>query len=483
MGVLEGLEPRAVFHFFEEICQIPHGSGNTDQISNYLVSFAKERNLEHYQDKLGNVIIIKEATAGYEQAPPVLVQGHMDMVAVKEPDCSINMEKEGLSLLVEGDYVSAKGTSLGGDDGIAIAYALAVLDSDEIPHPRLEVVMTIDEEVGMEGAAYVDLSCCKAHTMMNLDSEEEGIFLAGCAGGARVDFKNSYATGQREGELLTLSVSGLQGGHSGVEIHKERANANCLLIRILRELMATGDLCMISLKGGSADNVIPDSARAEVLFCGDQEAVKARLAEIEKDIKIELRDKDAGFSLQIKFDKMQKKECMTKEDSKQLIRFLYTLPNGVQAMSGAMKDLVETSLNFGTLSVSNGELKAGFSVRSSVESSKKSLILRLKDLGALSGVTVSVSGNYPGWIYRKDSPLRDKIERIYQEMYGKEPQIQAIHAGLECGLFAEKIPDLDCVSMGPDIEDIHTTKERLSISSTNRVYQFFLKVLEDMKWT
>ena len=483
MGVLEGLEPRAVFHFFEEICQIPHGSGNTDQISNYLVSFAKERNLEHYQDKLGNIIIIKEATAGYEQAPPVLVQGHMDMVAVKEPDCSINMEKEGLSLLVEGDYVSAKGTSLGGDDGIAIAYALAVLDSDEIPHPRLEVVMTIDEEVGMEGAAYVDLSCCRAHIMMNLDSEEEGIFLAGCAGGARVDLKNSYLTGQREGELLTLSVSGLQGGHSGVEIHKERANANCLLIRILRELMETGDLCVISLKGGSADNVIPDSARAEVLFCGDQEAVKARLAEIEKDIKIELRDKDAGFSLQIKFDKMQKKECMTKEDSKQLIRFLYTLPNGVQAMSGAMKDLVETSLNFGTLSVSNGELKAGFSVRSSVESSKKSLILRLKDLGALSGVTVSVSGNYPGWIYRKDSPLRDKIERIYQEMYGKEPQIQAIHAGLECGLFAEKIPDLDCVSMGPDIEDIHTTKERLSISSTNRVYQFFLKVLEDMKWT
>lgn len=483
MGVLEGLEPRAVFHFFEEICQIPHGSGNTDQISNYLVSFAKERNLEHYQDKLGNVIIIKEATAGYEQAPPVLVQGHMDMVAVKEPDCSINMEKEGLSLLVEGDYVSAKGTSLGGDDGIAIAYALAVLDSDEIPHPRLETVMTIDEEVGMEGAAYVDLSCCKAHTMMNLDSEEEGIFLAGCAGGARVDFKNSYLTGQREGELLTLSVSGLQGGHSGVEIHKERANANCLLIRILRELMETGDLCVISLKGGSADNVIPDSARAEVLFCGNQEAVKARLAEIEKDIKIELRDKDAGFSLQIKFDKMQKKECMTKEDSKQLIRFLYTLPNGVQAMSGAMKGLVETSLNFGTLSVSNGELKAGFSVRSSVESSKKSLILRLKDLGVFSGVKVSVSGNYPGWIYRKDSPLRDKIERIYQEMYGKEPQIQAIHAGLECGLFAEKIPDLDCVSMGPDIEDIHTTKERLSISSTNRVYQFFLKVLEDMKWT
>ncbi len=483
MKVLEGLEPKEVFRFFEEICQIPHGSGNTEQISNYLVTFAKERNLECCQDVLGNVIIIKEASAGYEQAPPVLIQGHMDMVAVKEPDCKIDMEKEGLCLRVEGDYISAEGTSLGGDDGIAIAYALAVLDSSDISHPRLEVVITVDEEVGMDGAAFVDLSCCKAHTMINLDSEEEGIFLAGCAGGVRVDFQNSYPVNANKGNSLVLNVSGLQGGHSGVEIHKERGNANCLLIRILRELMEVTDLFIVSLRGGSADNVIPGNAGADILFNGSKEEVKARIREIEKDIKIELKDKDAGFSLQAEFGKMQTKECMTREASKELICVLHALPNGVQAMSRAMEGLVETSLNFGTLNLAGGEFRAGFSVRSSVESSKNSLILRLKDLGALSGIKVSVSGNYPGWMYRKDSPLRAKMEGIYREMYGKKPQIQAIHAGLECGLFAEKIPDLDCVSMGPDIENIHTTKERLSISSTKRVYQFFVKVLEEMKWT
>lgn len=481
MKVLEELEPKAVFRFFEEISSIPHGSGNTEQISHYLVTFAGDRNLECHQDKLGNVIIIKEATAGYEKAPAVLVQGHMDMVAVKEPDADIDMEKDGLRLHAEGDYVFAKGTSLGGDDGIAIAYALAVLDSDSIPHPRLEVVITVDEEVGMDGAAYVDLSCCKARTMLNLDSEEEGIFLAGCAGGARADFRKIYPTELSEGESLNLRICGLQGGHSGVEIHKERGNANCLLIRILRALREVTDFSVVSLSGGTADNVIPGEACAEILYTGEKEAVAAYLQKMEKDIKIELRDKDPGFSLMAEFGKIQAKKCMTGKEADELIRFLHVLPNGVQAMSGAMEGLVETSLNFGTLCLDGGELKAGFSVRSSVESSKEALLLRLKDMAELAGVTMEVSGNYPGWAYRKDSPLRAKMEKIFQEMYGYKPQIQAIHAGLECGLFAEKIPDLDCVSLGPDIADIHTTKERLSVSSTKRVYEFFLKVLEEMK--
>lgn len=481
MRVLEGLKPQTVFYYFEEICKIPHGSGNTQMISDFLVAFARKRNLECYQDKIGNVIIIKEAAKGYESVEPVMLQGHMDMVAVKKPDYHIDLTKEGLHLQVDGDRIYAEGTSLGGDDGIAIAYGLALLDSDTAKHPRLEVVFTVDEEVGMDGARCIDLSPCKANRLINLDSEEEGIFLAGCAGGARVNYSSIYPTKSAEGTLYKIKISGLMGGHSGAEIHKERGNANSLLARVLNRLSLKVQFQLCAMQGGLADNAIPREAQAEILFTEGDVFLSEEIASINRELKQELAEKDPQILLEASYLRKDSVAAMSVEDTKRLIAFLNALPNGVQAMSGAMEGLVETSLNLGILNCREGKLHAGISVRSSYESAKKALIGRLRSLAVLAAVQVEVAGDYPGWAYRKDSPLRDKMIAVYEEMYGKKPEIQAIHAGLECGLLADKIPNLDCVSIGPDMKNIHTTEEELSISSTARVYTFLLKLLEEMK--
>lgn len=485
MRVWKGIEPQNVFSFFEDICSIPHGSGNTRAISDYLVDFAGKRGLEHYQDSMGNVILIKEASPGYEEHPPVMLQGHMDMVAVKKPDCDIDMMREGLRLRVEGDRVFAEGTSLGGDDGIAVAYGLALMDGTDYRHPRIELVLTVDEEVGMDGAREIDLSVCRARQLINLDSEEEGFFLAGCAGGARVNFSGAYPLTEQQGSLCRIKVSGLLGGHSGAEIHKERANANLLLGRILCRLREVAEFSILSLQGGLADNAIPREALAEVLFSGRTEAelqkpLERLLDEINGELQRELAEKDAGVLVEAQLLSKTRAQAMTAEDSHRLAALLNAIPSGVQAMSKAMEGLVETSLNLGVLRCEGGRLKAGISVRSSQESAKRALIGRLESLAYLSGVQTEVTGDYPGWAYRKDSPLRDKMSRIFQEMYGKKPEIQAIHAGLECGLLADKLPGLDCVSLGPDMKNIHTTEEELSISSVKRVWEFLVKLLEEL---
>lgn len=483
MRVLENLNPQEVFYFFEEICKIPHGSGNIKQISDYLVAYAKERDLEHYQDQIGNVIIIKEASKGYEDHEPVMLQGHMDMVAVKKPDYDIDMKKEGLRLKTEGDKVYAEGTSLGGDDGIAVAYGLALLDSKTCKHPRIELVVTVDEEVGMDGARVIDLSPCKAVNLINLDSEEEGIFLAGCAGGVRVNYDFVYPEIEIKGYSCKVKVSGLIGGHSGAEIHKERGNANCLLIRVLEKIASQMEFQLISLKGGLADNAIPREAEAVILLSEQnfQEKVLSDVIEqLNKSLKKELAEKDPQVLVEATLGEIRENKGLSNGDSKRLLSFLNAIPNGVQAMSGAMKGLVETSLNLGILNLKEGKFQASISVRSSLESAKEALIHRLKSLAFLADINVEVTGDYPGWAFRKDSPLRNKMTAVYEEMFGKKPEIQAIHAGLECGILADKIPELDCVSIGPDMKNIHTTEEELSISSTERVYRFLLKLLEEM---
>lgn len=485
MRVFENLEPKDVFYYFEEICSIPHGSGNIKEISNYLVNFAKERNLEHYQDEIGNVIIIKEAAEGYEDHEPVMLQGHMDMVAVKKPDCNIDMKQEGLRIRAEGDRVYAEGTSLGGDDGIAVAYGLALLDGREYKHPRIELIVTVDEEVGMDGARAIDLTPCRAHTLINLDSEEEGIFLAGCAGGARVNYLFEYEQEPVAGLPCTIKIEGLLGGHSGAEIHKERGNAVCILGRTLSELKTEVPFAVESLEGGLADNAIPREAIAKIVLTGkdlkqNQEKVQKIIAKIEKELKIEFSEKDPDIKAEVSFGVLTERKCMDKERSLRMIAFLNVIPYGVQAMSGAMEGLVETSLNPGILDWKEGHLQIGISVRSSIESAKYALIGRLKDIAELAGVKTEVTGDYPGWTYRKDSPLRDKMIRVYEEMFHKKPEVQAIHAGLECGLLAGKIENLDCVSIGPDMKNIHTTEEELSVSSTERVWKFLTGLLEDM---
>lgn len=478
MSVLAGLEPERVFYYFEEITKIPHGSGNVDRISDYLVRFAKERGLEVIQDRWKNVIIIKEATPGYEKEPTVILQGHMDMVAVKKPGLSIDMRTEGLHVAVQDDFVYAEGTSLGGDDGIAVAYALALLDGEEYSHPRLEVVITVDEETGMDGAREIDLSMLQGNRLLNLDSEEEGIFLTSCAGGARVACKLPVERENVEGNIYHILAGGLLGGHSGEEIIKGRGNSNILFGRILHELGKIAPVQLISVQGGLADNAIPRETAGEIYipeaFC---EPCEARLKSLGQDILAELGTRDPGFTLQYQKEK-KKAVALTVSVTERVGAMLVSFPNGVQTMSADVPGLVETSLNLGILTLEEKQLQAEFSVRSSVESAKEVLIGKLFAITGMAGGTNEVTGEYPGWKFRTHSPLREKMVAVYEEMYGVKPQIQAIHAGLECGLLGSKIEDLDCVSIGPDMQNIHTTEEKLSISSTRRVWEFLIKLLE-----
>ncbi len=478
MGALSHLEPREVFHFFEEISQIPHGSGNVEQISDYLVSFAKDRNLFYIQDEVKNVIIIKEATPGYEQEPAVIIQGHMDMVAVKKPDCTIDMKTEGLKVAVDGDNIYAEGTSLGGDDGIAVAYALALLDADDLAHPRMEVVITVDEETGMDGARAIDLSMLQGNRLLNIDSEEEGILLSSCAGGARVKCYLSANEQKVEGTLLEIKIGGLLGGHSGAEIHKERGNSNCLMGRVLYALSQKMDVCLCDLEGGLADNAIPRETKAVIAVDeSNVSAVETMIELLEQQIQGELSAKDKEIFLICTPADGTYSSCATAADTKRMAALLTALPNGIQAMSAEMPGLVETSLNMGILEYKDSRLLAEFSVRSSVESAKEALIQKMAAVVELAGGTYEVSGDYPGWKYRADSPLRDKMVAVYEKMYGETPKVEAIHAGLECGILGSKISDLDCVSFGPNMKDIHTTEETLSISSTKRVWEYLVELL------
>lgn len=479
MRVLEGLKPQKVFYYFEEICRIPHGSGNVGAISDYLRHFAEERELEVIQDRVKNIIIIKEASEGYEQEPPVIIQGHMDMVAVHKPELDIDMAKEPLKLKAEGDRVYAEGTSLGGDDGIAVAYALAILDDDTIQHPRLEVLITVDEETGMDGARDVDLSMLKGKRLLNLDSEEEGIFLTSCAGGAGVSCQMEFAPVERQGTLYKIVVGGLQGGHSGAEIHKERGNSNKLTGRLLWKLVQKGlDFGVVSIQGGVADNAICRETVMELVADSRRDELEQEVQSFAQEVKNELATKDPAFSVEISVGDVVKVSCAAGEFLGRMAALLEGLPNGIEAMSADMPGLVETSLNLGILTVDATHMQADFSVRSSIESSKKALVARLQAVTELAGGMAICTGDYPGWAYRVDSPLREKMIALYEEMYGEKPKVEAIHAGLECGLLAGKIADLDCVSFGPNMYNIHTTEEYLSISSTERVWKYLLRLLE-----
>ncbi len=485
MGVLSDLEPKNVFHFFEEISRIPHGSGNVDGISDYLVRFAGEREIFCVQDKLKNVIMIKEATPGYEGEPPVILQGHMDMVAVKKPDCDIDLTSDPLRLLVDGDWVSAEGTSLGGDDGIAVAYALALLDSHTVRHPRLEVILTVDEETGLDGARGIDLSLLQGRRMVNLDSEKEGIFLTSCAGGARVKCALPCRQTAREGVLCEVKITGLMGGHSGDEIHKERGNSNGLFGRLLWALTERMEVSLLSVEGGLADNAIPRETAARILVAPEDVSALEELAgKLGEELAGEFATKDPEVTVLVKELGRGSYNGMIPADTGRVAAFLSVAPGGVQAMSAQLPGLVETSLNLGILRYkagqgAGGELSAAFCVRSSVESAKYALMARLQALTSLVGGQCLVTGDYPGWQYRPDSPLREKMTALYERMYGRLPVVEAIHAGLECGILAGKIEDLDCVSIGPDMENIHTTEETLSISSTARVWDYLVRLLEE----
>lgn len=480
MSVLSGLEPHEVFRYFEEICQIPHGSGNTRAISDYLKEFAVAHHLRYRQDEYNNVIIWKDAAPGYESCPTVMLQGHMDMVCEKEEDCEKNMETEGLELFVDGDMIGAHGTTLGGDDGIAVAMALAVLDQDDICHGPLECVFTVDEEVGLKGALGLDTSDLKAAYMINIDSEKDKVLTVSCAGSIRAFFRFPLQREQFEGTALTISVDGLQGGHSGEEIHLGRANANVLLGRLLYEISCVTDLRIVEIKGGTKENAIPRSAGAQILVVDAQKAlriVEQKTAEIKNEF--HSTDKDIQICVTAAADVVN--ELVFDQNlTERLTCFLFCAPNGVQAMSADVPGLVQTSLNIGRIYEEAEEVICSAMLRSSVNSQNQEVLAKLQALCNALGATVNVESAYSAWEYRAVSPLRETMVTAFRKVYGEEPKIEALHAGLECGILSGKMPHLDCISIGPDLPNIHTPRERLYIQSTGRIWRLLLETLKQL---
>lgn len=476
MPVLSDLEPREVFAWFERLCAIPHGSHHAKAISDYLVAFARERGLACRQDAANNVVIRKAASAGYENAPVVMLQGHIDMVCEKDADCGKDMETEGLDLFVDGDVIGARGTTLGGDDGIAVAMALAVLDADDIPHGPLECVFTADEEVGMIGARALDASDLKAKYLINIDSEEEGVLTISCAGACRMACTLPVTRAPFDGQTLRVRISGLACGHSGEEIHKGRANANLLLGRALDEMSRAGALRLIRVSGGTKDNAIPREAEA-VVRTGDAAALRRAVEALAAALRAEYHVADGHITVTV----TETDDGLTPMDAastERAITLLLCAPNGVVEMSMDVPGLVQTSLNLGRLTSDEASLRASFMIRSSINSQKNAVASRLARLAEALGGQAELDSDYSAWPYRPESPLRDRVAEVFYEQYGEKPRIAALHAGLECGILSGKLPELDCISLGPDLTDIHTPRERLHIASTERTWRLLLGTLK-----
>lgn len=483
MKILKDLQPTKVFSYFEEITEIPHGSGNVKQISDYIVDFARNHHLRYRQDEMYNVVIWKDGTKGYEDSEPVILQGHIDMVAVKTTDCEKDMEKDGLDLEINGDWIQAQNTTLGGDDGIAVAYALAVLDSGEIMHPPIEAIFTVDEEIGMLGAAAIDVSDVKGRRLLNIDSEDEGVFTVSCAGGATVECSIPYKTEMIHAQVLEIRIDGFTGGHSGVEINKGRANANCVMGRILLNLFQNVGMRIMAVNGGEKDNAIANASEAALAVLPEvvekaKDIVTNTFLEVKEEYKI--TDSNAKLTMNVIDDGLI--EPLSGPATLATVMLLANMPNGVQRMNPEMTDMVQTSLNLGIVRTHMDAVKLSYSVRSSSESEKNYLIEKLRSMTEIFGGEIKCEGVYPGWEYKADSRLREISVEAYKELYdGKEPIVEGIHAGLECGLFASKLEGLDAVSLGPDMRYVHTTDERLSISSTIRTWKLLVKILEMLK--
>ncbi|MBE6738938.1 MAG: aminoacyl-histidine dipeptidase [Ruminococcaceae bacterium] len=468
MGVLNNLKPERVFYYFEEICKIPHGSGDTSKISDFCERFAIEHKLDYVREEIGNVIIKKSATVGKEDSLPVIIQGHLDMVCEKNPYVVFDFYNDSIEVNTDGEFVFANGTTLGGDDGIAVAMALAILESDDIAHPALEVLFTVDEETGMYGAGALDGSLFRGSRLINIDSEEEGIFTVSCAGGVRAELTVPVIFEDNSMPCYKITIDGLQGGHSGVEIHKGRLNANKVAASLLLDL---GDVRIVSINGGLKDNAIP--AHSQIIVATEMDIENAASEFAEKN-RIET-DNNLSISV-VKTNTYDK--AMSFNSSKKVADFLHNVPNGIIKWSDDIEGLVETSLNLGVLKTEENCISASFALRSSVNAEKMALLDKLEAFVKNFDGEIFSEAHYPAWEYKKDSFLRDTMVKVYEEMYGDKPQVVAIHAGLECGLLSEKIDGLDAVSIGPNMMDIHTPREKISVASVERVYKYLLRLLE-----
>ena len=480
------LKPEKVFYYFEEISNIPRGSGNTKAVSDYCVNFAKERGLYVRQDELNNVVIKKSATDGNENKPGVIIQGHLDMVAEKDSDSTHDFMKDPIELIVDGDYITANKTTLGADDGIAVAVALALLDDNTVKHPELEIIFTVDEETGMYGAMGLDMSDINGKYLLNLDSEDDGIITVGCAGGKSAAVKYDLELAEVAGLIYELKISGLKGGHSGVEIHKERANANILMGRILKYINDRIAIRLVSINGGAKDNVITKESTARFILHTheDVEAKAAKMTEILREvaaiIKNEFVISDKDISINLSDGEYGIFYSASRKATNDILAFINAVPFGPQYRVPGMNGLVETSLNMGVVNTDKGMLSISMSIRSSVKSRKDLMAEKIEILAGLTGAEFSTGGEYPEWSYKADSPLQKLLCKVYKKMFNDELKIDVIHAGLECGYVLEKKPDLDVVSFGPQMYDIHTTDERVSISSVAKLYDFVKGILEEI---
>lgn len=483
MGTLSSLNPEKVFAFFEKICSIPHGSGNCAALSAFIADFAKQRGLDFAVDAEQNVLIRKPASPGYEKYETLILQGHLDMVCEKDPELEFDFAKDAIQPYIDGDDIKARGTSLGGDNGIAIAMMLAILDDDTLHHPQLEMLMTVDEETSMDGAFAFDCAQLRGHRLINLDSEYEGVLMCSCAGGVDVVCNLPVLREEKEGSRLTLTVAHLRGGHSGVEIDKGRANANILMGRLLFRLQNELPLGIAEYCGGSRVNAIASHAEAEILI------EKSRLTECEEHIKQmeaifrkEYHASDPDISVNLKLSESGCFSVLDEASAARMISLLLILPDGMQEMSAEMPGLVQTSCNLGAASLQESAFTFTSSIRSCMETKKMMLAEKIMRIVVLTGGSAALEGDYPGWSYQPDSRLKETLINAYQKVCGIKASAEAVHAGMECGIFAAGIPNLDCVSIGPTMGDVHTPQEHLSISSVQRTWKVLLTALEDARY-
>lgn len=482
---LKDLNSFEAFKYFKEINKIPRGSGNEKAISDWLSNFAKENNLKVIQDTSLNIIIKKPGTPGYENAPKVILQGHMDMVCEKNLDSKHDFLKDPIEFIVEGDILRANGTTLGADDGIAVAMSLAVLASSNISHPPIELLVTTGEEIGMVGAQALDPKDLDGRILINIDSEEEGKLLVSCAGGVREKIKLPIIWEEADESFIhcEIRLRDLKGGHSGMEINKERGNANKIMGRFLMDLKSVIDFKINSISGGAKNNAIPRNADAIILFReNDKETVLEKLSQWNSTLKNELNsiDPDVNLTIEILEDKVQK--IFSDKTATKALQVLFLIPNGVKSMSMDIEGLVQSSTNIGVLTTSEDYIVFDSAVRSSVASLKKEICDETIVLAEMVGATIEFESEYPEWQYDQNSKIKTIFENVYNDLFGTKPEIAAIHAGLECGLFSQKFGgNIDQISFGPNMYDVHTSKEHLSIASTERMWNYLLAALKEIK--
>ncbi len=481
--VLGNIEPKEVFKYFEDISRIPRPSKNEKQISDYLLNFAKDLGIEVLQDENLNIYMRKKATPGYENGKTVLLQGHMDMVCEKNEGTQHDFYKDPLKLRVVDGKIYATDTTLGADNGIAVAYIMALMASKDIQHPELEALITVDEETSMKGAKTFDPSFFNAKYLLNIDSTDDSRLLVSCSGGLRASVIKKVNCEELKGEILTIKVSGLKGGHSGIDINKERGNANKILGRILINIEKNyTNINIVHISGGAKDNAIPRESICQLAVeSGDIQNIILSVKSVENVIKQELEGEE-DFNVVITSEQEPiKNNMISTKDTRELIDLIYLMPNGVKTQSTLIKDLVITSNNFGVIEYECDTVILKNAIRSSIESAKYNFVREIDTLGRAFKAVTKESASYPGWEYNKDSEIRDIAKKVYKDMFNEEMEVYAIHAGVECGIIKEKFPTLDMVSFGPIVQDNHTPGEWVSIESTNKVWNFIKAILKEIK--